>query len=382
MNRVKLKNSQRRNSYRILNGLPFDVIRQYGQLAFDKWFNQLVLGDNLIVLKNLLQIPQVKGKVRLIYIDPPFSTNQTFRVGEKRTSTISPSNQDKEAYVDRLRGKDYLNFLRVRLSLLRELLADDGTIYVHIDYKIGHYVKVMMDEVFGKNHFINDITRIKCNPKNFPRKGYGNIKDMILFYSKSSEYVLNEPRVKMTDEDIIRLFPKIDKYGRRYTTTPVHAPGETRNGRTGKPWRGLFPPKGRHWRVSPEELDKLDQEGHIEWSSTGNPRRIIYADEKIRKGKLLQDIWNFKDPQYPKYPTEKNLEMLKLIVEASSKPNDIVLDCFVGSGSTLFAAELTGRRWIGIDSSKTAIEIAEDRLKTIKKASHPFAILELTKVDL
>ena len=202
-----------------------------------------------------------------------------------------------------------------------------------------------MDEIFGPDRFINDITRIKCNPKNFERKAYGNIKDMILFYSKTSKYVWNDPREELTEEDIKRLFPKIDSNGRRYTTTPLHAPGETKNGPTGQPWRGIKPPKGRHWRYPPEELERLDKMGLIEWSSTGNPRKKIYVDDVLAKGKKRQDVWELKDPPYPTYPTEKNLEMLKTIIEASSNPDDIVLDCFVGSGTTIVAAEKTGRRW-------------------------------------
>lgn len=341
----------------------FRTMREYGNSKTNEWVNRLIWGDNLPVLEALIHDSQVFGKVRLIYIDPPFATNQTFRIGNGgRTATISSSDYDDHAYHDKILGRDYIEFLRKRVALLRELLADDGSIYVHIDCKVGHYVKVMLDEVFGQENFINDITRIKCNPKNFSRKGYGNLKDMILFYSKSKDYIWNEPHVKMADEEILRLFPKVDKNGNRYTTTPLHAPGETRNGKTGQLWKELLPPKGRHWRVSPEELDKLDKAGRIEWSSTGNPRRIIYAHEKVLKGKKLQDIWEFKDPQYPSYPTEKNLDMLKLIVEASSNPNDIVLDCFAGSGTTLVAAERKGRRWIGIDSSQAAIRVIENRM--------------------
>ncbi|MGB9588935.1 MAG: DNA methyltransferase, partial [Armatimonadota bacterium] len=246
--------------------------------------------------------------------------------------------------------------------LLRELLANDGSIYVHIDWKMGHYVKILMDEVFGKERFINNITRVKCNPKNFPRQAYGNITDMVLFYSKTDRYVWNNPRQQTTEEDLRRLFPKIDKDGRRYTTTPLHAPGETKNGPTGLPWKGIKPPRGRHWRYPPEELTRLDEQGLIEWSSTGNPRKKIYADNAIEDGKKRQDIWYFKDPPYPSYPTEKNLEMLRMIVQASSNPDDIVLDCFAGSGTTLVAAEMHGRRWIGIDNSETAIKVACDRL--------------------
>lgn len=363
------------------NSFMLEKVKSFGNLRLDGWENILIFGNNLIVLKLLYKNSSIKGKVRLVYIDPPFSTNQVYKGGEDRTATVSKSDKDAKAYEDVLIGSDYLEFLRKRLILLREILANDGSIYVHIDWKMGHYVKILMDEVFGQERFINDITRIKCNPKNFARKGYGNIKDMILFYSKTDRYVWHEPREEMTEEDIKRLFPKVDKNGRRYTTTPLHAPGETRNGPTGKPWKGLKPPKGRHWRYSPKELDRLDKQGLIEWSSTGNPRKIIYADEILAKGKKRQDIWEFKDPPYPTYPTEKNLEMLKMIIEASSNPNDIVLDCFAGSGTTLVAAEETGRRWIGIDNSKVAIEVAQKRLTSIKNYS-AFGLYKIKEVKI
>jgi len=348
-------------------------LKTFGNSRLDRWRNILILGDNFIALKLLCQNPSIKGKVRLVYIDPPFSTNQVYKGGEDRTATVSKSDKDVEVYKDTLLGAEYLEFLRKRLILLREILAKDGSIYVHIDWKMGHYVKILMDEIFGQERFINDIARIKCNPKNFGRKAYGNIKDMILFYSKTDNYVWNDPRQDLTEEDIKRLFPKLDKDGRRYTTTPLHAPGETKNGPTGQPWRGIDPPKGRHWRCPPDELEKLDKMGLIEWSSTGNPRKKIYADEILLKGKKRQDVWEFKDPPYPSYPTEKNINMLKTIIEASSNPDDIVLDCFAGSGTTLVAAEETGRRWIGIDNSKVAIEVAKKRLTAIKNHS-PFTL--------
>ena len=170
-------------------------------------------------------------------------------------------------------------------------------------------------------------------------------------------------------KQIRSLFSKVDKNGKHYTTLPLHGPGETLNGPTGKQWRGRKPLKGSHWQYSPEELDKLDAQGLIEWSSTGNPRRIYYAEDAIKKGRKRQDIWEFKDPAYPSYPTEKNLQMLKIIVEASSKPGDIVLDCFAGSGTTLVAAEELGRRWIGSDNSKEAIEVAQKRIVAIRNYS-------------
>lgn len=319
--------------------------------------NKLIHGDNLAVLGTLLDY--YAGKVDLVYIDPPFATNGHFKIGKNRANTISNSSEDEVAYSDTILGADFLEFLRERLILLRELLSEQGSIYLHIDYKIGHYVKLVMDEVFGIKNFRNDITRIKCNPKNFQRKAYGNTKDLILFYSKSDNPFWNDPKVPFSDLDAKRLFKKVED-GRKYTTIPLHAPGETTKGNTGREWRGVKPPKGRHWRSEPAVLEELDKQGLIEWSEKGIPRKKIFFDE--RDGKKAQDIWEFKDPQYPAYPTEKNLDLLKFIVGASSKEGGLVLDCFCGSGTTLVAAQLLNRNWIGIDKSESAIKVTEKKL--------------------
>jgi len=327
--------------------------------------NLLIRGENLRVMQTLRRSMGMSGAVDLVYIDPPFSTNNVFKVGEERTSHVSSSDGDTVAYTDAVTGAEYIEFLRQRLVLIRELMADHASIYVHIDCKIGHYVKIVMDEIFGQKNFRNDITRVKCNPKNFARKGYGNIKDMILFYTKGDTFRWHEPTLPMPEDAAERLFRKRNADGRRYTTTPLHAPGETKNGDTGKPWRGLMPPKGRHWRYSRAVLDELDANGLIEWSSTGNPRKIIYREDVKKKGNRLQDIWTFKDKPYPDYPTEKNLELLKLIVRTSSDEGDTVLDCFCGSGTTLVAAHELGRNWVGIDASDAAISVCRKRLQAI-----------------
>ncbi len=328
--------------------------------------NLLIEGDNLRGMKTLLTQFDFRHKVDLVYIDPPFATNTIYRHNGDRTATISPSASDDIAYSDKLKGAQFLEFLRERLVFVHELMADHASIYLHIDYKIGHYVKIIMDEIFGIENFRNDITRIKCNPKNFQRKGYSNLKDMILFYTKSDDFIWNEPTTDFTDADIARLFPKVDSKGNRYTTTPLHAPGETQNGDTGKEWKGMLPPSGRHWRYSPSVLDDLDSQGLIEWSSTGNPRKIQYATDAEKRGKRLQDIWEFKDPPYPNYPTEKNIDLLRTIIRASSEPGQRVFDCFCGSGTTLYAAQELGRHWIGIDESPIAIETTKKRLSEIK----------------
>ena len=340
--------------------------------------NKLIQGENLTALRSLLE--NYRGQVSLIYIDPPFATNGEYRVGATRTGTVSSSPADTLAYADTLVGAEFLEFLRERLVLLRELLADDGSIYLHIDYKIGHYVKVLMDEVFGQRNFRNDITRIKCNPKNFPRKGYGNVKDLILFYSKSGNVIWNDPQVPLSEADKERLFRKVDADGRRYTTIPLHAPGETVNGSTGQAWRGLLPPRGRHWRSEPAVLEELDRQGLIEWSANRVPRKKIFADEKATR--RMQDIWEFKDPPYPVYPTQKNLELLQFIIATSSNAGDLVLDCFCGSGTTLLAAQSMNRRWIGIDNSEPAIAAARKRLAEMPGGLFSATGYEFLRVDV
>ena len=338
--------------------------------------NLLIYGENLDALNYLLNERGLRGKVDLVYIDPPYATGTDFVVSEGRASTISSARDGIVAYSDKLKGQDFLDFLEKRLALLKELLSEKGSIYLHIDYKIGHYVKVLMDKVFGIENFRSDISRIKCNPKNFKRIGYGNIKDMVLFYTKGDKPIWNEPKEKYTDADIEKLFPKTDNHGRRYTTVPIHAPGETLNSQT---FKGMLPPKGRHWRTDVKTLEEWDAQGLIEWSANGNPRKKIFADEQ--EGKRMQDIWEFKDPQYPDYPTEKNLDMLKTIVKTSSNSESIVLDCFCGSGTTLMAAQLLDRKWIGIDQSETAIATTEKRLNTI--SSGLFATTEsYEKIDI
>lgn len=338
--------------------------------------NLLIKGDNFQALQWLLN-NGYKGKIDLVYIDPPFATGGTFAIdSDGRVATISKSSDSQVAYTDILKGKDFISFLKERIVLIYELLSDRGSLYLHIDYKIGHYVKVMLDEIFGMENFRNDITRIKCNPKNFERVGYGNIKDLILFYTKGKNPIWNRPQIKCSSEEISTLYNKVDKNGRRYTTVPIHAPGETKGG-TNKPFRGMLPPKGRHWRCSVEELERLDEAGLIEWSKTGNPRKINYADEHTSK--KAQDIWEFKDPVNPTYPTEKNLDMLKFIVEASSNIDSIVMDCFCGSGTTLLAADICGRSWIGVDQSEIAIDIVT---KKFKQESGIFGLNKYNFVDL
>lgn len=338
---------------------PWQLVRSFcaeRPHADKDWRNLLVWGDNLLALRGLLADQQgpdrfgTRGKIKLIYIDPPFATKQDFM-------------KDKEkAYRDKVLGAQFIEFLRRRLILLHEILADDGSIFVHLDWKKGHYLKALMDEVFGEENFRNEIIRIKCNPKNYTTSSFGNIHDSVFFYAKSEGTKLNRIYDERDEKQLASDFPFVEKgTGRRYTTVALHAKG-IRSGVTGQPWRGIKPPTGRHWAYVPESLDKFDAEKLLEWSSNGNPRLIRYADEDA--GKVVQSIWEFKDPgdRTADYATQKPEGLLERIIKASSNEGDIVLDCFSGSGTTAVAAEKMRRRWIAMDCGKLAIYTAKKRL--------------------
>jgi len=323
---------------------------------FNNGNNRLYHADNLQVLAALAQDKSVVGKVKLVYIDPPFATAAAFE-----------SRKQKHAYDDCLTGAAFVEALRERLVFIHRLLADDGSLYLHLDERMIFHFRLVLDEIFGESNFRNCITRKKCNPKNYTKKTYGNIADYILFYSKSGDYTWNRPVEKWDEIRAIKEYPYTEPDGRRYKKVPIHAPG-TRNGETGKAWRGKLPPPGKHWQYLPETLDAMDARGEIFWSSTGNPRRKVYLENSA--GIPVQDIWlDMRDAHNQNihvtgYPTEKNPALLTRIIEASSNPGDLVLDCYCGSGTTLAMASDLGRNWIGVDNSSEAINTILRRFKS------------------
>jgi len=357
---VSLSYDGKRQEHDILATKPVgtNVLWQNNQEQSD---NRLYYGDNLPIMASLLNDSSIKGKVRLVYIDPPFATKSVFK-----------SRSQSDAYCDLLDGSRYIEFIRERLLFIRELMSEDGSIYVHLDDNMAFHIKIIMDEIFGKYNFRNWITRKKCNPKNYTRKTYGNVSDFIIFYTKSNDYVWNRPFEEWTSEHAEKEYQYIeDGTGRKYKKVPIHAPG-VRNGKTGKLWRGMTPPPGKHWQFPPDTLDDMDARGEIYWSPNRNPRRKIYLDKS--QGLPIQDIWlDFRDAHNQNikitgYPTEKNPDLLARIIEASSNSGDLVFDCFSGSGTTLSIASQLGRRWIGIDSSSEAIAIT---LKRFSKGLEP-----------
>jgi len=325
----------------------------YQQLHKQNTSNHLYFGDNLDVLRFLLEVQGLAGQVELVYIDPPFATQSAF-----------VSRKQKKAYSDILTGGQFVEFLRERLILLKELLSNRGSIYLHLDNKMICEMKIVMDEVFGNNNYRNIIVRKKCNPKNYTRKTYGNIVDFILFYTKTNEYIWNRP-IEPLSEDSTKEYRYTElETGRRFMKVPIHAPG-IRNGETGKPWRGMLPPPGKHWQYPPTTLDEMDERGEIFWSKNGNPRRKVYLDEHVGVG--VQDIWmDFKDAhnqnvEITGYPTEKNPDLLRRIIETSSNPGGLVFDCFAGSGTTPAVAHELGRNWVAVDNSIEALRAILER---------------------
>lgn len=353
-NSITLNYNGKQSNDEIINKkrkFKFREVENYG----DEPNNLLIHGDNLLGLEYLLNTLNLKGKIDLIYIDPPYGTNSIFK-----------TRSDKIAYSDQLIEEEYIEFLRERIILMRELLSDKGSIYVHLDETMAFSIKIIMDEVFGRDNFRNWITRIKSSNKNTTRNRYGNIADYIMYYTKTKQYIWNRAYTDWNEETILKEYPNVEpKTNRRYKKVPIHAPG-IRNGETAKEWRGLKPPPGKHWQYLPSKLDEFDAKGEIYWSKNGNPRRKVYLDNS--KGIAVQDVWDLKDARHQShkitgYPTEKNKLILDRIISSSSNEDSIVLDCFAGSGTTLVSAQEHKRKWIGMDSSSESITTIINRFE-------------------
>ncbi len=310
------------------------------------WTNMLIFGDNLQVLKTLLQMKQ-EGKlknadgtpgVRLVYIDPPFGTGD-----------IYDAKGSAPAYSAKLQGVKYIEFVRKRLVFLRELLSDDGSIYVRIDYHFGHYIKAIMDEVFGKENFLNEIIVNRIKKSDTRAKRFNTATDSVFFYAKGYNHIFSGYR---------KLLDKSKK--ERWHSTDSQGQGDTRKF-FGKEMK---PPPGRHWTFGQENINRMIEEGRIRLNpKTGRPEYLL---ESINT-QLVDSNWT-DIPGYTftyNYPTENSEDLLDRIISASSNPGDLVLDCFAGSGTTQAVAEKLGRRWVGVDCGKLAIYTMQKRLLNI-----------------
>ena len=381
--------------------LPFQTVETVNESARERqltldsmiqgresaWRNRLIWGDKKYVLPSLL--PEFAGKVDLIYIDPPFDTGADFsfttQIPESDASfTKVPSIIEQKAYRDTWgRGLDgYLQWFYETAALLHQLLSEKGSIYVHLDWHVGHYAKAVLDEVFGRENFQNELIWQRTSAHNDTHK-YGINFDSMFFFSKSQEYTWNIKYHKYSDKQLAKY--KSDDDDRQFTDSDLTARGK-RNGSSGQPWRGFDPgSQGNHWAYGIETLEKLDEEGRIYWSKRGGyPRLKVYLDED--KGTPVQAIWtdigpvNSQATERVDYRTQKPLALLERILNASSNPGDLVLDCFCGSGTTAVAAEKLGRRWITCDLGRFAVHTARKRLLGMPNV-RPFAVQNLGKYE-
>lgn len=353
----------------------------------DGWRNKIFWGDNLQVMSHLLK--QFRGKVDLIYIDPPFDSGADYRrkisVRGKSTASDYVSFEDKQ-YGDIWTNDEYLQFMYERFVLLRELLSETGSFYVHCDYRRAHYLKLALDEVFGASNFQNEIVWRRTTSRS-GSGAYNHIHDTVLFYTKTPKFVWNQQYTPYTKEYLESNF-KRDESGRLYRESPITAPG-LRSGESGATWKGLNPAsigKGRHWAVpsflehllsddakkSPlKALDELEVKGRIRWAKDGQgrPNAIQYEDDM--PGVELQSIWtdfvalSSNSLESEDYPTQKPEELLTRIIKSSSVAGATVLDCFMGSGTTQAVAMKLGRRFIGADINLGAIQTTTKRLISV-----------------
>lgn len=325
----------------------------------DDWRNLLIFGDNLLALKAIYNDQRganrygTKNKIKLIYIDPPFATKQDFM-------------KDREkAYRDKVIGAQFIEFIRERLVLLREILADDGSIYVHLDWKKCHYIKAILDEIFGEDNFQNEVIWERTNAHNMRTKTMPRAHDTLFFYTKSERFFFRTIYSGYSKAQLSRF--KFDEDNRLYTGRDLTFTGA--NSKRQFEWRGTKPPSNRCWGSSFEGLEELWAKERILCKKDGTPRLDgykVYLDEL--DGKPIGSVWadisrigNTSDERL-NYPTQKSEELLERIIQSGSQENDIVLDAFAGSGTTLATAEKLNRRWIGMDCGKLAIYTIQKRL--------------------
>jgi DNA modification methylase len=342
----------------------------------DDFRNRLVWGDNRAVLASL--IAEFRGSAKLIYIDPPFDIGTDFSlsvaIGDgKETTDKDQSILEMVAYRDMWgRGTNsYLQMLCDRLLLSRELLSEDGIIYVHIGSNINHLVRVLMDDVFGRGNFLNEIIWKRTHAHS-DAKRFGIVHDCLLMYSNSDNYQFYKQHKPHDDSYVRSHYGQVDQDGRRFRLVTLSAAGTGPARQFGD--RMIEPPPGRHWAWSQERINAGLETGKIVYARTGQPNIKQYLDEM--DGTVVQSIWDDIPPVNPVsqellgYATQKPEALLDRIIRSSTKEDDLVVDFFCGSGTTLAVAEKLGRRWIGADLGRYAIHTTRKRLIGVQRDLH------------
>lgn len=357
------------------------------------WTNKLIWGDNKLILSSLKNGPlreeiEKQGGIKLIYIDPPFDVGADFsmdiEIGED-TFTKRPNILEELAYRDTWgKGADsFISMIYERLILMRDLLAENSSIYVHCDWRVNSYIRLALDEVFGSESFRNCMSWQKIRTTKAQTSGFGNVQDSIFLYVKSDESTFNN---QYTDFDpaYIKSHYKPEKTtGRLYRTVSMIQKGSGAARNFGG--KVLSPPPGRHWIWSQDRIDEAMAAGRITFTSNGTPEKVQFLDEM--EGDVVADIW---DDIYPinsqaiegvGYPTQKPEALLERIIKASSNEGDIVADFFCGSGTTAAVAEKLGRKWIASDLGKFGIHTTRKRLiavqRELKQANQTYRAFEI-----
>ncbi len=353
-----------------------------------EWRNRLIWGDKKYVLPSLL--PELADRIDLIYIDPPFATGADFsfqaQVGDEEF-TKEPSMIEQKAYRDTWgRGLgSYMQWFYETAVILHELLSESGCIWVHCDWRLSSSLKLILDEVFGADNYQNTIVWKRTAAHNDSRK-IGKVTDNILYFTKSERHTWN-PQLLPYDQEYIEAFYRhVEPDGRRFRTHQIE-----RNPAIGVrenliyEYHGYTPRYG--WMMERERLEELDRRGMLIWSRNGKPMRKIYLNEDDEQtGRPITDIWGDIPPvgsqsrERTQYPTQKPEALLERIIKASSNENDLVFDCFCGSGTTAAVAEKLNRRWVACDLGRFAIHTTRKRLLGIE-AVRPFVVQNLGKYE-
>jgi DNA modification methylase len=384
---------------RRLQGTLFDMDARGRQLK--GWTNKLIWGDNKLILSSLKNGPlreeiEKQGGIKLIYIDPPFDVGADFSMDIEiggDTFTKKPNILEEIAYRDTWgKGADsFIAMIYERLVLMRDLLAEDGSIYVHCDWRVNSFIRSILDEIYSRSSFRNEVIWQKIRSSKAQSEKYGNVHDSIFFYSKNEKPIFNTQRAPHSQAYIDSHYRYIEeKTSRKYRLDNFTQAGQGPKRKFGDV--ELNPPPGKHWIWSQERIDEGMKSGMIVFSKDGMPSVKRYLDEV--GGNVIEDIWsdiapiNSMSAERVDYPTQKPEALLDRIIKASSNEGDLVADPFGGSGTTAAVAEKLGRKWIVSDLGKFAIHTTRKRmigvqrqLKKEGKSFRAFEILNLGKYE-
>jgi DNA modification methylase len=320
--------------------------------------NKLIQGDNLEILKAM-----ASDSIDLIYLDPPFFSNRTYEV-------IWGDAGEVRSFQDRWAGgiDHYIGWLKERVEQMHRILKPTGSMFLHCDWHADAYIRVdILDKIFGVNNLVNVISWKRTSTHNDSKQGakhFGRVFDTIFFYAKDSQQVtFNSQFERYTSDYVASSYHRIDATGRRFKASDLSA--AKLGGDTSYEWKGSYPPKGRYWAYSKENMEEFERQGRIFYSTNGRPYLKHYLD--AMPGSSVDNFWTncaYKNKsERIGYPTQKPEALLERIIKCASNEGDIVLDAFMGGGTTIAVADRLNRQWIGIDQSAMAVKVTELRLQ-------------------